>query len=45
MECKDLAKDLAGDKWTLVDLKALSKERFWNWAKSGGIDNNEGAYL
>ena len=45
MECKESAKDLAGDKWTLSDLKALSTEQLWDWDKSGGLYNGGGDYL
>ena len=37
LECKQLAKDLAGDSWTLGELKELSTEDFWTWEKSDGI--------
>ena len=37
MECKEQAKDLTRDNYTLGDLKALSTEDFWNWAKSDEI--------
>ena len=45
LECKQLAKDLAGDKWTLGDLEALSNEYFSTWAKSGGLTCDGYAYL
>ena len=32
MTCRQLAKDLAGDEWTLGELTRLSVEEFWNWA-------------
>ena len=32
--CRQLAKELAGDEWTLVDLTGISAEDFWNWAKT-----------
>ena len=37
MECKESAKDPIGDKYTLGNLKVLSLEDFWNWAKSEDI--------
>ena len=37
MECKQSAKDLAGDKWTLGKFKELYTEELWNWEKSDRI--------
>ena len=34
MECKQLAKDIPGDKWTLGGLKELSTDEFCTWYKS-----------
>ena len=31
MTCRQLAKELAGDEWTLGDLTGLSAEYFWTW--------------
>ena len=45
MVCRESAKDLAGDKWTLGNLKAPSKERFWDWEKGGGLDDDGNLYL
>ena len=45
MNCKQLAKDLVGDKWTLGDLKRLYTEDFWTWDKSDGIDYDKDDYL
>ena len=45
MECKELAKGLAGENCTLGDFKALSTELFWTWAKEYGIDNDGDAYM
>ena len=44
-ECKNLVKDLAGDSWTLGDLKELSTYNFWTWSKSDVIGYDRGAYL
>ena len=45
LECKQLAKYLAGYGWALGDLKELSTDDFWNWAKSDGIGYNGYTYL
>ena len=45
MECKQLAKDLAGDIWTLGELKELSIEASCNWSKSDIIGYDRDAYL
>ena len=37
-ECKQSAKELAGDKWDLGVLKGLSTDDFWDWAKKDGIE-------
>ena len=37
LECKHSEKYLAGDKWTLGNLKALYTEDFWTLAKSDGL--------
>ena len=34
MTCKQSAKELVGDKWTLGDMNGLSTEDFWNWEKT-----------
>ena len=44
-ECKQLVKDLAGDGWTLGDLKEISTDDLWTWAKSDRIGYGEDAYL
>ena len=31
LECKQLGKDLVGDKWTLGDLKGISMDDLCNW--------------
>ena len=33
MTCKQSAKDLAGDEWTLGDMSGISTEDFCTWAK------------
>ena len=43
--CKELAKDIAGDKWTLVYLRELSTDNFWYWENSDGLEDNRDAYL
>ena len=40
MECKQLVKYLAGDKWTLGDFRALYAEDFWTWDKSDRLVYN-----
>ena len=43
MTCRQLAKELAGDGWTLGDLTRLSAEELWTWAKTDntGYDVND----
>ena len=43
--CKEPAKYLEGDKWTLRYLKEISAEDFWTLAKSDGINDNWDAYM
>ena len=45
LECKHLAKDIAGDKRTLGYLKGLYTEDFWTWYNSDGLDYDRDAYL
>ena len=46
LECKQLVKNLMGDKWTLGDLKAISTEDFWDWVNSDGLAyNGDASYL
>ena len=45
MECNQLAKDLAGDKWTLGELKGPSIDDFWDWLKTDGVVYDGDAYL
>ena len=33
VECKQLAKDIAGDKWDLGKLKGIPTENLWAWAE------------
>ena len=33
MTCRQLAKDLVDDEWTLGDMTGLESEDFWTWAK------------
>ena len=41
--CRQSAKELAGDEWTLVNLTGLSAEDFWTWEKTDttGYDGND----
>ena len=45
LECKQSENDLAGDGWTLGNLKELSTDEFLTWAKSNGIGYDGDAYL
>ena len=45
LECKESGKDLAGDKWTIGELKGLSTEDLCTWDKSDGISYDRGVYL
>ena len=45
LEYKQLAKDLAGDKWNFSDLKGLSTDYFWTWLESDGLGYEVDAYL
>ena len=40
-----MAKDLARDSWTLRELKEISTDDFWTWAKKYGIGYDGDAYL
>ena len=42
MTCKQLAKDIAGDEWTLGDMNGLSTEEFWTLENmdTTGYDGN-----
>ena len=37
LECNKLAKDIVGYKWSLGDMKGISTEYLWTWAKSDGV--------
>ena len=43
--CKQSAKDLAGDKWTLVNLSGVSTEDFRIWTKTDTIGYDGNPYL
>ena len=43
--CKQSAKELAGDDWTLGDLSRISTEDFWTWVKLDTIGYDGHAYL
>ena len=45
LECKQLVKYIAVDKWTLGEMKGLSTNDFWAWEKSDGLDYYGDAYL
>ena len=45
MEYKESAKDLAGDKWTLGDVKAIFTEQLWTWDNSDWLAYEGYAYL
>ena len=45
MECKQLANDIAGDKWTLVALKSISTDECRTWSNSDGLVYNWDSYL
>ena len=38
--CKESSKDLAGEKFTLGNLKELSMEDLCTWEKSDGIEDD-----
>ena len=44
-ECKELAKYIAGDQWTLGKKKYVTMERFWNLTNVDGINTDGGSYL
>ena len=44
LDCKKLAKDIAGESCTLGDLKGLSTYEFWTWYKSDRIGYDRDAY-
>ena len=37
LQCKQLAKNLAGDIWTFGNMKELSTDKLWSWDKSDRI--------
>ena len=39
-ECKESSKEISGDKWALVEIKELTMELLWAWAKEDEIDEN-----
>ena len=43
MTCRQLAKDLAGDDWTLGKLAGISADNFWKWDKTDitGYDGHD----
>ena len=45
MTCKQLAKELAGDEWTLGNLSGVSTEDFWTWSKTDTIGYDGHPYL
>ena len=45
MTCRQLAKELAGDKWTLGELAGLSVKNFWTWAKMDTTGYDGHVYL
>ena len=45
MECNQLAKDLAVDGWTLINLKDLSTNKSWTWDESDRIGYGRDACL
>ena len=38
MKCRELAKELAGDEWTLDNLTGLSLEELWTLEKMGLLE-------
>ena len=44
-ECKELAKDISGDKWMLDATTDITMEQFWTWTKLDGVDVSGGVYL
>ena len=43
--CKQLAKELLGDEWTLGDMSGLSTEDFWTWKKADTTGYDGHPYL
>ena len=43
--CKQPAKEIAGDKWTLGDMIGVSTEDFWTWEKTDNIGYDGHYYL
>ena len=43
--CKQSAKDLTGDEWTLGDMIELSTEDLWTWAKKDTTGYDGHPYL
>ena len=45
MTCKQSAKELVGDEWTLGDPSRVSTEDFWTWVKTDTIGYDGHPYL
>ena len=45
LECKHVAKDLAGDKWSLSKLKGMCTDDLWTYLKSEGVGYDRDDYL
>ena len=45
MTCKQSAKELTGDEWTLGDMSGLLTEDFWTWAKTDTTRYDGNPYL
>ena len=45
MTCKQSAKELADDEWTLGNMNGLSPEDFWNWVKTDTTGYDRHPYL
>ena len=45
MECRELAKDIAGDQWTISKANYVTMEELWTWENLYGINTDGDAYL
>ena len=42
LECKESARGLAGNQWTIGSDKSVTIEQFWTWSKVDGHDTAGG---
>ena len=43
--CKQSSKEIAGGKWTIVNMRGVSMKDFWTWVKTDTIGYDRHPYL